>query len=236
MNTSTRLVGPRDDRAAGPSLSLLKQEIREADVPGVLGRVESLSDAEQAELQANEAVILMGWQTFVEVGIALARIRDAHLYRCVYPNFEAYCRDKWECSRRRVEYLISAAQLFRHLRTNCSQVQPEHESQLRPLMGLSPEQARLAWQRAVEMAGHRRMTARVVRSAVQDLRFSGAPPKVAGPTRRSKAQIRGLIDAAIGELLVLVGQRASPSVMTVKLEALHRHVGALFGGSSKERS
>ena len=228
MRNSTPLDGPPAVPAAGTPALLPKPEIREAAVPGVLGKVEVLSDAEQAELQANEAVIDMGWQTFVEVGIALARIRDARLYRIEFPTFEAYCREKWEYSRRRADYLITAAQLFRHLRTNCSQIQPGHESQLRALIGLSHEQAQQAWQRAVEMAGQRRMTARLVKKAMQELQLSGDPPKAAGPTRQTRAQIRRLIDAAIGELIVLAGQGATPSILTTKLEALHRNIGALF--------
>jgi hypothetical protein len=32
---------------------------------------------------------------FVKVGLALARIRDARLYRAEFPTFEAYCQTKW---------------------------------------------------------------------------------------------------------------------------------------------
>ena len=60
-----------------------------------------------------------GWHTFVQVGLALARIRDARLYRCDYDSFEAYCRAKWEYRQRQIYYLISAAQRFTHLCTNC---------------------------------------------------------------------------------------------------------------------
>jgi hypothetical protein len=52
----------------------------EVVVDASLGQVETLSEAEEAEFKACEAVIVAGWHTFVDVGLALARIRDARLY------------------------------------------------------------------------------------------------------------------------------------------------------------
>jgi hypothetical protein len=49
-------------------------------------------------------------------------------------------RLKWQYSRRYVDQLIAAAQLFRYLSANCSRRKPEHENQLRPLVGLTGEQ------------------------------------------------------------------------------------------------
>ncbi|MHC1765262.1 MAG: hypothetical protein AB9869_13340 [Verrucomicrobiia bacterium] len=87
-----------------------------------------------------------GWELlwiakFVQAGLALAEIRRDQRYREEYDSFEAYCRDKWQYGRDYVDRLISAAQVFSHLLTNC-QHQPEHESQVRPLVGLTPEQVK----------------------------------------------------------------------------------------------
>jgi len=90
----------------------------------------------------------MGWQGFVDVGLALVTIRDNRLYREEYPTFEVYCRQKWQYGRNYVNRLISAAQVFRHLVTNSHQIRPEHETQVRPLVGLTPEQAQGAWDHA----------------------------------------------------------------------------------------
>jgi hypothetical protein len=97
----------------------------------LLGVAEALSEGENAELRACEAIIAGGWQAFVEVGLALARIRDARLYRVNYDNFEAYCKAKWESGRNYVDRLISAAQVFTHLMTISHQI-PDHETQIRP--------------------------------------------------------------------------------------------------------
>jgi hypothetical protein len=50
-------------------------------IPGVLGTVEVLPELEQAEYQACEAALLMGWGAFIQVGLALTQIRDARLDR-----------------------------------------------------------------------------------------------------------------------------------------------------------
>ena len=60
-----------------------------------LGVVDLLSDAEKVELHECEAVVVTGWNTFVEVGLALARIRQGRLWRDDFNSFDAYCRAKW---------------------------------------------------------------------------------------------------------------------------------------------
>jgi len=52
---------------------------------------------------------------FVEVGNALLEIRDACLYREKYDTFEAYCRDRWQISKRRANRLIGSAEVVRNL-------------------------------------------------------------------------------------------------------------------------
>ena len=85
----------------------------------MLGKTELLSESVQADYYACEEVIASGWNTFVQVGLALARIRDGELYRAGgYDSFEQYCRLKWEYGPNYVHRLISAAQVFTNLLTN----------------------------------------------------------------------------------------------------------------------
>jgi len=56
-----------------------------------------------------EKTIARGKKTFVEVGLALAEIRDLRLYRREYAGFEEYCRKKWGWSRQHAYRLIEAA-------------------------------------------------------------------------------------------------------------------------------
>jgi hypothetical protein len=86
------------------------------------------------EFLSYEEVIASGWNTFVQVGLALAKIRDGLLYREQYGTFEDYCRQRWNYGRSYAYRLISGAQVFTHLLTTCQQ-KPQHESKVRPLVG-----------------------------------------------------------------------------------------------------
>jgi hypothetical protein len=143
-----------------------------------------------------EEVVGTAWTGFVEVGRALAQIRDKRLYREIYPTFDSYCRVRWQYGRDYVDRLISAAQVFNRLVPNCHQTKPEHESQVRPLIGLTPEQAGQVWEAAVAKAGSRRITAAIVKSALHDLKI-GPPRRPAAPAaRQNRAEQRQAIDTS----------------------------------------
>jgi hypothetical protein len=93
--------------------------------------------------------------------------RDDRLYKGDFDTFERYCQVKWQYGRNYVNRLISAAQVFTHLVTICHQ-KTEHETQVRPLVGLIAEQAQKAWEHAVEKAGGRKVTAQMVKTAVTE--------------------------------------------------------------------
>ena len=69
-----------------------------------------LAVTEQYKLKECETVIERGLNTFVDVGNALAAIRDGKLYRETHGTFEDYCRDKWGFSRPRAYQFIEAAE------------------------------------------------------------------------------------------------------------------------------
>jgi len=181
------------------------------------------------ELYAFEDVISSGWSTVVQVGLAMAQIRDRRLYRGEFHSFEAYCKVKWQYGRNYIDRLICAAQVFTCLMTNCHENKPEHESQVRPLIGLTPEEATRAWAHAVEKAGARRITAAIVKSAIRDLQL-GKPENAAykQSPRVNQAAQRRLIDQAVGELILLLGQKANHSILSQKVEALYEHIQGLF--------
>lgn len=49
---------------------------------------------------------------FVEVGAALAEVRDHHLYRGVCPTFEAYCASRFGIDGEHANRLIALAQQY----------------------------------------------------------------------------------------------------------------------------
>jgi hypothetical protein len=112
--------------------------------------VAPLSYSEKENLAECEATISKGWPTFISVGKALAEIRNGKLYRGQFGTFEAYCREKWQYQKVYVYRLISAAELVTHL-LPIGNFSPQHESQIRPLIGLTKEEATQALKKA-EMA------------------------------------------------------------------------------------
>ena len=52
----------------------------------------TLSEVEEQALKKYEEIISKGLNTFLEVGHALAEIRDRRLYRATHDTFEPYCR------------------------------------------------------------------------------------------------------------------------------------------------
>jgi hypothetical protein len=102
-----------------------------------------LSKTGARQLATAEQIIERGLGTFIEVGGALALIRDGRLYREQHDTFEAYCRDRWGFTSRRARQLMDAAEIG-------TIVPVENEGQARALAPLSddPEAAQRAWDEA----------------------------------------------------------------------------------------
>lgn len=95
-----------------------------------------LSVTERAVLLECEAKVRLGLKAFVDVGNALAKIRDERLYRERFGTFEAYCLAVWDISDRHARYLWNAAEVVDELAAHNFTVLPETESQARPLTKL----------------------------------------------------------------------------------------------------
>ncbi|MBW4557129.1 MAG: hypothetical protein KME59_14510 [Trichormus sp. ATA11-4-KO1] len=119
-------------------------------------------------------------RAFYEAGKALMELRDRRLYRSTHRTFEDYCRDRFGHSRQQSNYLIAAAEVYENLTTigcqnvvredlttNRSQILPTNERQVRPLTKLEPQQQQEVWQQAVEEAGGKVPSGRVVKDVVQ---------------------------------------------------------------------
>ena len=70
---------------------------------------------ESRRLAELEKVIARGKQTFVEVGLALAEIRDLRLYKREYGSFSEYCREKWGWETVYAYYMIAGAEVVKEL-------------------------------------------------------------------------------------------------------------------------
>lgn len=99
-----------------------------------------------------------------------------------------YCQDRFGYTRRRGDYLIGSSQVVNNLKQkpqNNSEpnqnrepmvlILPTSERQCRPLINLEPSLQRQAWKKAVELAGHRIPSGKVVSQAVSE--FKNREPK-----------------------------------------------------------
>ena len=130
-----------------------------------------MSQSEFRELKRLEGVVATGQATFLEVGRALAAIRDKRLYRLKHKTFEAYVEARFDIARSTAYQMIGSAQAVEIVR-NCGHCPPANEAQARCLVGLEPEQAKTVWRRASTTNG--RVTAANVAKIVEEV--TGRPP------------------------------------------------------------
>lgn len=85
---------------------------------------------DQQELTELESIIEKGLDTAINVGKALATIRDKKLYKDQYGTFQQYCEQRWGFSRQRGYQLIAANEMS-------TIVDIDHESWARALNDLT---------------------------------------------------------------------------------------------------
>ena len=145
----------------------------------------TLSPTEQKELERLETVIKSGWTTFLEVGRALAEIRDKELYRDRYDLFDEYCRKEWGFSKTHVNRQIAASHVVDVLTP--IGVTVKNESVARPMTGLTDEQIVQTYKEAEKLAekNKKTMTAALVKEVA--VKFRPAKPGRNGKSRAKKA-------------------------------------------------
>ncbi|MEH1867453.1 MAG: hypothetical protein V7K69_20920 [Nostoc sp.] len=124
-------------------------------------------------------------RAFLEAGQALMELRDRRLYRSTHQTFEEYCRDRFNYSRDAAYLKISATVVYENLQKFLPTIgrqipMPTNERQLRFLAKAELEPAVQAdvWQQAVEQAGNKIPSGRIVKDVVDRIRES---PKVPNP-------------------------------------------------------
>lgn len=134
---------------------------------------EIISLEESRRLIALEGVIETGKRTFVEVGLALAEIRDSKLYRVGHATFEAYCRAKWGFAKSYAYDLIKGATTVAALPANLSAI-ADTEGKAREVAKVAPDRREDVVQRAASKAEAegRAVTARDISEADDE------PPRV----------------------------------------------------------
>lgn len=146
--------------------------------------------AEVDLLRADEAIIEAGLATFVEVGQALARIRDGRRYRLEgYATFEAYCRERWNLSRPRAYELMEAAQVAERMSGIPDIPAIANQGQAREVAAIiksdGPERAA---EILTEVADTGKVTAKAIREAAR-------------PTKKVTVVEEVTVDAETGEIV-----------------------------------
>lgn len=150
------------------------QPTGEADQTG--GWMENAITKNSVALEELENTIKKNIGAFYEVGRALMEIRDRGLYKDVlgFETFEAYCKGRWDFSRRHAYRFIEAVEVIGHVSESDTKP-PINLEQTRPLSKLEPAQQREAWQKAVETAPEGKVTAAHVSKVVKEI--TGETPK-----------------------------------------------------------
>ncbi len=173
---------PKPATDSAPENTSIQDNPASATITVTAVEVKELTDQEQSlRLQLERRVE----RAFLEAGQALMELRDRRLYRSTHRTFEEYCRERFGYSRDAAYLKISATAVYENLQkflpTNGQQIpMPTNERQLRFLAKAELEPAVQAnvWQQAVEQAGNKIPSGRIVKDVVDKIRES---PKVPNP-------------------------------------------------------
>ncbi len=134
---------------------------------------------ESKRLLALEKVIEKGRQTFVDVGCALAEIRDSKLYLCEHNTFEDYCREKWGWTKTYCNNLIQGASVVKSIPASVTTM-VVNERQARELGKVEPEKR----QEVIEIAAATgKVTAKSIKEAVENLSHTQSETTEAPPSQ-----------------------------------------------------
>jgi hypothetical protein len=125
----------------------------------------TLTPFESATLSGCEERIERGLQTFVEVGQALATIREKRLYRTEHETFEDYCRQRWSMSARHANRSIEAAAVVESM--GPMGPTPTNERQVRELAKVPEAERADVWRETVERTEGKPTAAAVAELAEQ---------------------------------------------------------------------
>ncbi len=127
-------------------------------------------------------------RAFYQAGKALEELHNRKLYRSTHRTFEEYCKDRFGFERRHPYRLIEAAGVVDNLIKMCpngtqneldldsqmcpngTQILPTNERQVRSLVPLVAKEQFSCWQKAVDIAGGKVPSGRIVKDIVERIR------------------------------------------------------------------
>lgn len=133
-----------------------------------------LEKTEQYALHRCEAIIAGGIKVYIAVGNALLEIRDKRLYRATHGTFAGYCDQRWQMSRARAYQLIDASEVAADLSTIVD-IAEIPESHMREIAKSAPEDRPRVLDRATELAGDEKRTAKHIEAATKEIAAPDLP-------------------------------------------------------------
>lgn len=189
-----------------------------------------LSQIEQERLNELCGVVDRGIKTFVEVGMALAEIRDSRLYRETHPTFDDFCSERWDLGRSRVYQLMDGASVVNNVH-NCGQIIPINEAQARPLTLFEADIQREIWsivlERSLENGG--RITAALVSSVCAEY-LRGQITKKLDSTRKNVSRetlIAPVFKDRFQAFIDVVSEEINSGFKNTSRSAVLNHIDAL---------
>ena len=161
-----------------------------------------LTTQEHDRLDVLTKQVATGLTTFVEVGVALAEIRDRELYRETHPAFKDFCRDRFSFTASRANQLIGAAGAVKAVEVHSPYRSPTNAGQASELTRCpSAEVIGKAWSRAFETAptnsdGLEIITAQHVKKVVAEIVGAKPAPK---PAPELKDRLGRVVESALVE-------------------------------------
>lgn len=128
-----------------------------------------ITTIERSRLGDLESTIERGQQTFIEVGLALAEIRDSELYKESFSTFEDYCKERWGWERAHAYRLIGASEAIAQMSPVGDTPQVQNERQARELAKIKDPVVRAqVWQQVNQVAAQveTAVTAKLIQQAV----------------------------------------------------------------------
>lgn len=134
--------------------------------------VEVVEELTEEEIKERHLLEVKVERSFYQAALALRELHARKLFRSTHSRFDYYCRDRFGFSQQNADLLIRAAGVIDNLKvtTNGCNFLPTSERQVRPLTKLRPNEQRLVWEGAVEEAGGKVPSGRIVQGIVQRLK------------------------------------------------------------------
>jgi hypothetical protein len=120
-----------------------------------------------------EAIIDRKRRSLCVIGKALYEIRENRLYKLLcFNTFEAYAKQRWSIGKSHAYRLIEAYRVIENL-SPIGDILPENESQIRPLVPLTPLEQRKIWRQF--LASGMELTAKNICGLVSDASRTADP-------------------------------------------------------------